>query len=93
MDEQVTQPDDTFDDAYDKARKALLLVGLALNAWLIWDYLKDTPEFQAQRRRFLAWWDRSVMAPHRERLRIRTLERRTVFEAWRIVEEGSPTDG
>ena len=82
----IVTEDDTFDEAFDKARKALLLLGLALNAWLIWVYLKDTPEYQAQQRKVRAWWDKTVMGPHRERARVRRLERQTVFDAWQIVE-------
>lgn len=89
-DQGISEEVDTFEEAFDKARKILLLIGLGLNVWLIWVYLKDTPEYQAQRVRVGKWFEKKFVAPKKDRERLRKEENRTVFEALQIVKEETP---
>jgi hypothetical protein len=73
-------------DTAEKIRLAIIMVGLALNCWVMWDYLSDRPEIQIMKARAKKWWDKAVEAPAREAKKMRRAEAETVFEALTIVE-------
>lgn len=81
------QDQEEREDAYEKARKVLLIVGLALQFYVLWDYLKDQPEYELQKRKILHWWDKKVAAPRRRAKKLRKMETETVFEAIMALDE------
>jgi hypothetical protein len=84
----VDEPEDDVAEDRDPTewiRLALICFGLALNAWVIWDAVKERPEVLVWRQR---WHD--LLAERREAKaearRIDLEEKKTVFEAIQIVE-------
>lgn len=78
--------DEAADRAYRWTIRALYVTAIALNLWLLWDQVKDTPEAGEFRARIQGAKDR-VLAPSRARKELRLEEAKTVFEAWQILEE------
>ena len=73
-------------DPTEAIRIAIMVVGLALNLWIMWDYMKDRPEVMVTRSRVRAWWDKNVSGPERRARWLRKAEGETVYEAITIVE-------
>ena len=71
--------------------RGLYLTALLLNAWVLWDQVKDSPEGIAIRQRAQAAADR-VMAPVREQQMFRKAANAVVYEAVTIVEESADDD-
>ena len=74
------------DVVYRWTIRTLYLVGFALNAWLLWDQVKDTPEGQVLRARARSSW-LVLSYPLRERAIFRKQANQVVYEAITIVEE------
>jgi hypothetical protein len=73
-------------DLSEAVRVGLVLVALALNIWIMWDYVRDRPEILAARGRIVQWWGKVVVTPQAAAARVRKMERETVFEALQIVD-------
>ena len=73
-------------DPTETIRIALMVVGMALNLWLMWDYMKDRPEMLIARRRVETWWEHNISGPEARLRALRKAEAETVFEALTIVE-------
>lgn len=71
-----------YPDVLEALRIGLVIVALALQAYLMWDYVKDRPEVEVTRRRMAAWWN-NVAHQHQ---RMRKMEHETVFEAIQVVD-------
>ena len=74
-------------DVIEGIRVALILVGLAINVYLMWDYVKDRPEVEVTRKRVQGWWERAVAAPLNAESKLRRMENQAVYEAIQVVEE------
>jgi len=79
------EPTDTRDPA-EMVRVAILVLGLALNVWMMWDYLRERPDVMIARRRLEMWWKRHVQDPERRAQEMRRMEGEMPFEATSIVE-------
>jgi hypothetical protein len=79
---------DADEVVYRWTMRGLYALAIALNAWVLWDQVKDTPEFQIRRRQ---WADnvRRWAAPVRERHLFRRHVNAVIFEATTVVEEAS----
>jgi hypothetical protein len=75
-------------DPTEALRIAIMVVGLALNVWVMWDVLKDRPEIMVAKRRVAMWWDRHVAGPERRAKAMRKAEAETVFEAMGVLDGG-----
>jgi len=73
-------------DPAEAVRIALLVIGLAFNAWVMWDYIRERPEVMIARRRLEQWWHRRVVAPEQRARDLRRMEGETIMEAMTIVE-------
>ncbi len=73
-------------DLAEVVRVTLVLAALALNVWVMWDYLRERPEWVVARGRLTQWWAKVVITPQAAAARIRKMERETVFEALQIVD-------
>jgi len=71
--------------------RGLYLTALVLNAWVLWDQVKDSPEGVMIRTRAQVVADR-VMAPVRDQQMFRKAANAVVFEAVTIVEESHHDD-
>ncbi len=76
-------------DPTEALRIAIMVVGLVLNAWIMWDYLKERPEVLVMKHRAARWWERNVTSPEKRARALRLAEGETVFEAIGIVTEGN----
>ena len=85
--EQAEERTDPGWDVIEGIRVALILVGLAINVYLMWDYVKDRPEVEMTRRRVQGWWERAVAAPLNAESKLRRMENQAVYEAIQVVEE------
>jgi hypothetical protein len=81
----VETEEDEFTDPTEKIRIAIMVVGLAFNLWLMWDFVKDRPEFTVTRRRVQMWWEQTFTGPAAKVKAMRRAEGETVFEAMQIV--------
>jgi hypothetical protein len=84
--EEVEETERT--DPTEAIRIAVMAVGLALNLWIMWDYLKDRPEMLVLKHRMTTWWNRNVTDPERRARALRKAEAETVFEAMGVVQDG-----
>lgn len=73
-------------DPTEVIRLAIMAAGLAINAVILWDYIKERPEMLVLRRRLELWWQRNVTLPERAARALRKAEAETVFEAIGVVE-------
>lgn len=86
MTSAVLEPSDdpTQDRAYRWAVRSLYLVALGLNAYLLWDVMKDDTEVQIQVRRLKQWWAKQTENCEGCRKR-RAQMNRVLYEATEIV--------
>jgi hypothetical protein len=84
------EPDTEQSDPTEAIRIFIIMVGLAINVIMVWDYMKERPEVMVLRSRFEKWWENSVTNRERKARALRLAEGETVFEAITIVEG---TDG
>ena len=75
-------------DPTEALRIAIMAIGLVLNAWIMWDYLKERPEILVLRRRVEMWWARNVTSPEKRARALRKAEAETVWEAMGVVADG-----
>ena len=68
--------------------RGLYLTALVLNAWVLWDQVKDSPEGQAMQQRAQRAMDR-LTRPVKEQALFRKAANAVVFEAVTIVEESA----
>jgi len=69
-------------DSAEVVRVAILIVGLAINAYILWDYISERTEVLIFRRRLSEWWEqRTAKAKALCRAEIEV-----VNEATRVVE-------
>jgi hypothetical protein len=80
--DEVTEEERTVYDVAEAVRIGLILVALALNVWLMWDYVRDQPEWSIAKRRLGQWWHKVVVTPEN----VRKMERQAVFQAMQIVD-------
>ena len=81
----MTEPGSGAERAYTWAVRALYVVGIAANLWLVWDQYRDTPEgriFEARARKVV---DPVVRELKRER-ELQRMARHVIFEAWQVVD-------
>ena len=81
---------DDSDRIYKLTIRSLYVAALVLNAWVLWDQVKDTTEGQALRQRLSSATDK-LTTPWRERKRFRRNANQVIFEATTIV-EGTDSD-
>ena len=82
-----------FDDEriYRRTIRTLYVAALVLNAWVLWDQVRDTPEGVAMRARLQAVSDK-LTKPVRDRQRFRRHANAVIYEATTIVEESENDD-
>ena len=78
--------------AYRWTVRALYLAALGMNAWLIWDTMKTTPEGAAIEKR-LNVFARRFTDPITERKIFRRHANEVIFEAVTVVEEAASNGG
>ena len=83
--EVEVETEEEYRDPTEKIRIAIMVVGLAFNLWLMWDFVKDRPEFTVTRRRVQMFWERNVSGPEARVKAMRRAQNETVFEAMQIV--------
>lgn len=66
--------------------RSLYAVAIAVNVWLLWDQVKDTPEVEGMRRRYVRATEK-LWSPLRERQLFRRHTNAVIFEATQIVED------
>ena len=87
MDDVETQAEvDEDRDPTEVIRLAIMGVGLAINAIILWDYIKERPEMLVLRRRIELWWQRNVTNPEKAARALKRAEGEVVFEAMGVVE-------
>ena len=74
------------DNAYRWTVRALYATALVLNAWVLWDQVKDTPEGHAITKRVKTIGDR-ITKPARDAKLFRKHANAVIFEAPTLVEE------
>ena len=84
------QDDDASVRLYRWTIRGLYLTALVLNAWVLWDQVKDSPEGVAVRQRAQQMGDK-ITQPIRDRQHFRRAANAVVYEAVTIV-EGSQDD-
>lgn len=87
MDDVETTTEEIERDPTEVIRLAIMAVGLAINAVILWDYIKERPEMLVLRRRVEMWWQRNVTNPEKAARALKKAEGEVVFEALGIVEE------
>jgi hypothetical protein len=75
------------DRLYTWTIRTLYTLAIALNVWILWDQVKDSPEGQAITRHVSETWEK-LSGPVREAQMFRRHANRVIFEAQTIVEEG-----
>jgi len=79
------------DSLYKWTVRALYATALVLNAWVLWDQVKDSPEGQAIAKRVRKVGDR-LTKPARDAQVFRKHANAVIFEATTIVEEHQDDD-
>ena len=96
MTDTLVEPAPTDDDAtYRRVVRSLYIIGLALNVWLIYEMVKDQPDFQIQLTKLKALWKRRVTDCEgcaKRKKKLRALINQTHWEAIQIVTEVEPHD-
>jgi hypothetical protein len=81
----------TADDrAYRYVVRSLYVVGLALNVWLIYEMVKDQPEFAIEVERWKAWWRRHVTNCEgcaKRKAAMKAMGNRLVYETQEFLEQ------
>ena len=85
MDDVETAGEEIERDPTEVIRLAIMAVGLAINAVILWDYIKERPEMLVLRRRVEMWWQRNVTNPEQRAKALRKAEAETVFEAMNVL--------
>jgi hypothetical protein len=73
-------------DATEALRICVMVIGLVINAVIMWDYLKDRPDVMVARQRLRNLWAKHVTKPEKEARELRLATGEVVFEAITIVE-------
>lgn len=76
------------EDPTEALRIAFMVLGMVLNLWIVYDYVKDRPDVMVARQRAKNWWGRVVTAPEKAAKALRLAEAETVFEAMEVVGDG-----
>jgi hypothetical protein len=89
--DEVVEPSLADDDVlYRRLVRSLYVIGLALNVWLIWEMVKDSPGVQLEIAKSKAWWKSHVTdcegCAKRKKL-LKGAINRTLWEAEQIVNE------
>ena len=79
-------PEDEERDPTEAIRVVIMIIGVALNVVIVWDYLKDRPDVMIARQRLKNLWTKHVTNPEKRARDLRRAEGETVFEAINIVE-------
>jgi len=82
---------DDSERIYRLTIRSLYVAALVLNAWVLWDQVRDSPEGQALTARVRSFSDK-VTKPVREAQLFRKQANAVVFEAVTIVEESQNDD-
>jgi hypothetical protein len=91
MTDSLVEPEAPDDDLiYRRVVRSLYVIGLALNVWLIWEMVKDSPGVKTEIARGRAWWKAHVTdcegcAKRKKQLRAKI--NRTLWEAEQIISE------
>jgi hypothetical protein len=80
------EEDELERDPTEVLRLIIMGIGLALNAVIMWDFLKERPEVLVMRQRLKNLWARHITNPEKAAKALRRAEGETVFEAINIVE-------
>jgi len=73
-------------DPTEAIRIAIMVIGLVLNAVIMWDYIKDRPEVMVLGNRLRNFWARHVTRPEVEARELKRATGEVLFEAYTIVE-------
>ncbi len=91
MTDAVVDPAPPDDDLiYRRVVRTLYIVGLALNVWLIWEMVKDSPDVKIEVAKLRAWFKKTVVdcegcAKRKKALKAAT--NRMIYQATEIVSE------
>lgn len=77
---------DHSERVYKWTIRALYVTALTLNAWVLWDQVKESPEAQLLMNR-LRQANESLMRPIRDREHFRKTANEVVYEAITVVEQ------
>jgi hypothetical protein len=84
---ETRDPTSRASDVAEVIRVGLVVAALALNAWIMWDYIKEQPEWKVFQRRATILWRKVITTPQEQAAKLRRMERETVFEAIQVVDE------
>jgi hypothetical protein len=74
-------------DPTEILRLVILGIGVGMNAWIMWDYLKEKPEVMIWQGRARDWWRHNVTDARKRAREWRVSRGRMIFEAHEVVEE------